>query len=96
MSFWDALYNGLVEFFWFCIRHLMGYGASLLGDVLEAFGSFLPSSVAPYLVLVSGYIDVVNAWIPIDAGVGLYVLYLTGKFSALTVRHIIKMIPTIG
>jgi len=96
MGFWDAIYGGMRELFWFAIRHLMGYGGSLLGGVIDSLASYLPAGIGSALATFADYIDIVNAWVPIDIGVGLLGLWISAKLSILTVRHLIKMIPTVG
>jgi len=95
-GFWSALYTGLREWFWWVVRVIMGYGESLCGDALEALQGAMPDGTGAYLITVADYIDVVNAWVPIDAGVGMLGLWMTAKLSCLTVRHIIKFVPTLG
>lgn len=95
-TYWDAFYGGLREVFWFAVRHLMGYGGSLCADVIEALLGYLPEDLGAGLASYTFYIDIANAWIPIDLGVVLFGVWVTAKFAILTTRHIIKMIPGIG
>lgn len=96
MGFWDSLYGGLKELFWYVVRHLMGYGGSFLATIVDSLIEALPSGVGDSLAVFSDYIDIANAWIPIDIGVVLLSTWITAKLAILTVRHIIKMIPTVG
>lgn len=95
-TFWDGLYGGLREWFWWIVRVIMGYGQSLCSDALAALASAMPEGTGSFLIVVADYIDIVNAWVPIDAGVGLIGIWITARLSVLTVRHIIKFVPTLG
>jgi hypothetical protein len=96
MGFWDSIYGGMRELFWFAIRHLMGYGGSILSTVIDTLAGYFPEGIATNLVAFTDYIDILNAWIPIDVGLAFLVTWVTAKIAILTVRHLIKMIPTVG
>jgi len=96
-AFWDSLYGGLRSIFWYAIKWLLGYGSDALQGVIDVIAFCLPLEYFGVdTALLKAFLKIANAWIPLDLASGMLLCYLGLRITILTVRMVIKLIPTIG
>lgn len=90
----DALYAVVVWFF----EIIYGIGMLILQPLLNLFpamGQWIQSGVSTWLSLLY-YVEVANAWLPLDVGFALLGLYSGFWLIFVVGKMILKLIPFIG
>lgn len=95
-GYWDAFIGSLRGLFWYILDWLVGYGTNAIQGTLDLFASVLPGPVAGAVTAVAPYLELANAWVPLDFMLVGLVSYYTFAVTVYVSRHIIKLIPTVG
>lgn len=90
------LFQGLMEILkgwaeWF-INAIYDVGREVLDQIIAA----LPGGWQQDASTLVGYLEIVNEWVPLDYCLLLFTLYYTFLGVFVTVKFILKLIPTIG
>lgn len=95
---WENLFGGLRQVFWYAFNHITGYGTQLLDGLIDIIGGYLPVGwlTPEQITNIKGYAAIVNAWVPVDVFITVHSGYMVAFIAAITIRHVIKMIPTLG
>lgn len=95
-NLWEALLGVLRGLFYYIFDFLVGEGTNIISQLTAALVANVPGPVAGAVTACAPYLEIANAWAPID-----YMFLLVGGYyvvavTTYTVRHIVKLIPTIG
>ena len=75
---------------------MMGFLEQMASAILDTLWQALPEQWGTSLAGLAEYLATANAWIPLDLGATLLGLYFGFLAVFVTVKFVLKLIPTIG
>ena len=92
-SWWEAaIINALTAFWEWLSNSIKDLVDTGLGFLLEMVPADWQANLEPMKV----WIEVANSWVPLDYGITLLAVYYTFVAVFVTVKFVLKLIPTVG
>jgi hypothetical protein len=99
-SWISSLISSLLNTAWGWLQSLCYWFLACLFDmgswVLDLLIAAVPQSLWPTFGTIQQYVDIANQWVPVDLALTLLGAYLTFLAVFVSIKCILKLIPTIG
>ncbi len=92
-TWWETAIINAIKAFW---EWLTDSVAALVSNGMDFMLAMIPADWQANLEPMKVWIEVANSWVPLDYGITLLSIYYTFLAVFVTVKFVLKMIPTIG
>ncbi len=92
-SWWETAIINAIKAFWEWLTDSLG---AMVNGGFDFLLSMIPANWQANLEPMKVWIEVANSWVPLDYGITLLTTYYTFLAVFVSVKFVLKLIPTIG